>query len=55
MDTLTEKMRRRDFLGNGAKAAMGIAVLAATDNIAQPAAALSGILFFEFYLPTYPS
>lgn len=42
MDKLTERMRRREFLGNGAKAAMGAAVLATVNNSAQPAAASSG-------------
>jgi len=42
MDTLTEKMRRREFLGGSAKVAMGAAVLTAANHAAQPAAASSG-------------
>ncbi|KPK36098.1 MAG: hypothetical protein AMJ65_16695 [Phycisphaerae bacterium SG8_4] len=41
MDRLTDKMRRRDFLGNGAKAAVGAAVLTAANNAARPAVASS--------------
>ena len=42
MDTLTERMRRREFLGSGAKAAMGAAVLTAANSTPKPAAASSG-------------
>ncbi|MHC4699472.1 MAG: amidohydrolase family protein [Planctomycetota bacterium] len=42
MDTLTEKMRRREFLGGGAKAAVAAAVLTAANNSAEPAAASVG-------------
>ena len=41
MDTLKEKMRRREFLGSSAKVAMGTAVLTAANNAAKPAAASS--------------
>ena len=41
MDKLTDRMRRREFLGNGAKAAMGAAVLAAANSGTQAAVAPS--------------
>ena len=41
MDRLTKKMRRREFLGNGAKVAMGAAVLTGANKAAMPAAASS--------------
>ena len=42
MDKLTEKMRRREFLGNGAKVAMGAAILTAANDTVKPASASSG-------------
>jgi predicted TIM-barrel fold metal-dependent hydrolase len=42
MDRLTDKMRRREFLGNGAKVAMGAAVLTGVNEVAKPATASSG-------------
>ena len=41
MDTLTEKIRRRVFLGRGVKVAMGAAALTAASKAAKPAAASS--------------
>lgn len=42
MNELKDTMRRREFLGSGAKVAMGAAALAAVDQTAQPAATPSG-------------
>ena len=42
MDKLTEKMRRREFLGNGAKVAMGAAILTAANDTVKPASASAG-------------
>lgn len=42
MDKLTDKMHRRDFLGGGAKVAVGATLLAAANSRTQVAAASSG-------------
>ncbi|MHC4704701.1 MAG: hypothetical protein ACYTFQ_29495, partial [Planctomycetota bacterium] len=42
MDTLREKMRRREFLASGAMAAVGTAVVTAANDSAKPAAASAG-------------
>jgi len=42
MDKLTDKMLRREFLGNGAKVAMGATILAAANSRTQATAASSG-------------
>ena len=41
MDTLIEKMQRREFLGTGTKVAMGVAALTLASKAAKPAAASS--------------
>ena len=42
MDKLTEKMRRREFLGNSAKVAMGAVALAVVNNASEPVEGSSG-------------